>query len=100
VHGFSAAFSTAPGTGHVALATAFWRVYTHFVIVTPAKPLVAGRGAPLSPKLLRSACERPIPAGGGVEGHGCITFISGGDLHPRGGLPWISFLFAFFLYLL
>src|SRR6266496_2296242 len=34
---------------------------------------------------MRPACERPIPAWGGVEGHGCITQSLEGDLHPRGG---------------
>jgi len=53
------------------------------------------RGALHPPFILRSACDRPVPLGRRTR-HGCITQRHG-KLHPRGGLPWISFLFVFFL---
>jgi hypothetical protein len=88
------------------LPTVYRQVYTLGVglLVVRPSPRQAGTGRTFIrirfPLIhARPACERPIPAGGGVNWYGCIPKLYGhmGELHPRGGLPWILFLYVFFL---
>ena len=69
----------------------------------PAKPQKAGTGRTFIRIIplfhARPAYAGPILAGGGEELARVHPWLYGhmGEVHPRGGLPWILFLYVFFL---
>src|SRR5579863_8842277 len=91
---FSVGWTWKPPLGHASR-----RVYTSAVglLIPRLEPQAAGTGRDLSLIHVRPASARPIPAWAAGKGDGCIALRLRGKLHPRGGSPWISFLYVFFL---
>ena len=66
----------------------------------PAEPQQAGTGRLFIPLIHAPRMRRAGSRRGDGKRHGCNTQRHGKRLHPRGGLPWILFLYVFFLSLL